>query len=343
MLLKKEATEAAIIKRGGRRREEEEHGSAWKVAFADFCLALMCLFLVLWVLAARNTERVEEAMRAAQMLGDGKDHIIDLNGGARGSLLGHEAPLSSAAAQRRAAVTGDPINSATDNVTNLKKKTYESVAELKQISEVLERLSEQSGLSGNLHTAITPFGLRVMLHDTDKQGMFERGSAIPSKQFRMLLHKIGPLFAQVQNQMLIIGHTDAVQYSRTDSTGPSNWKLSSDRAMAARTHLLDGGMPINSALQVVGMADRAPLDPNNRTADVNRRIELLILTSAQAQTIAAMFGTPKQVEPLLDGVDASFDLDTTGELRAQMHAAKDALRLPTGGSLATAKRVDHAR
>lgn len=344
MLLKKETAEAAIIKRGGRRREEEEHGSAWKVAFADFCLALMCLFLVLWVLSARNTERVEEAMRAAQMLGDGKDHIIDLNGGARGSLLGHEAPLSSAAAQRRAAVAGDPTNnSASGDVMNLKKKTYESAAELKQISEVLERISEQSGLSGNLRTAITPFGLRVMLHDTDKQGMFERGSAIPSRQFRTLLRKIGPLFAQIQNQMLIIGHTDAVQYSGTDSTGPSNWKLSSDRAMVARTHLLDGGMPVNSALQVVGMADRAPLDPNHRTADVNRRIELLILTSAQAKTIAAMFGAPKKVEPLVDGVDASFDLDTTGELRAQLHAARDALRSPVDGTLATAKRVGHMR
>lgn len=217
-----------------------------------------------------------------------------------------------------------PDFSASDNLANLEKKTYESVEDLKQLSQVMEGLSEQEGLSGNLHAVVTPFGLRVMLHDTDKQGMFERGSAVPSAQFRTLLRKIGPLFAQVQNQMLIVGHTDAAQYAGSGPAGPSNWKLSSERAIAARAQLLDGGMPANSVLQVVGMADRAPFDPNNR-ADVNRRIELLILTSAQAQAMAAMFGKPKAVEPLLKGVDTSVASDTLNSLRAQLHAARDAL------------------
>jgi chemotaxis protein MotB len=34
-------------------------------------------------------------------------------------------------------------------------------------------------------------------------------------------------------------------------------------------------------LQVVGMADRAPLDTKRADAGVNRRIELLILTTAR--------------------------------------------------------------
>ena len=340
MLLKKDATEEAIIKRGGRRREEEEHGSAWKVAFADFCLALMCLFLVLWVLAARNAERAEEAMHAAQMLSDGRDRMLDMGGGARGSLLGREA--SPPIVPPRTAATGESSNSASNNLANLEKKTYESVGDLKQISQVMERLSDQEGLSGNLHAVVTPFGLRVMLHDTDKQGMFERGSAIPSAQFRTLLRKIGPLFSQVQNQMLIIGHTDAAQYAKAGSAGPSNWKLSSDRAMAARAQLLEGGMPVNSVLQVVGMADRAPFDPNSR-ADVNRRIELLILTSAQAQAIAAMFGKPKEVEPLLKGVDTSPASGTLDTLRAQLRAARDALHFSKGDGAAPApKQSNHA-
>jgi hypothetical protein len=31
---------------------------------------------------------------------------------------------------------------------------------------------------------ITPYGLRVMLHDTDRQGMFVRGSALPTGPLR---------------------------------------------------------------------------------------------------------------------------------------------------------------
>jgi chemotaxis protein MotB len=62
--------------------------------------------------------------------------------------------------------------------------------------------------------------------------------------------------------------------------------------MAARSQLLAGTMPQESVLQVVGMADRAPLDAKRADAGVNRRIELLILTNTQATAIADMFGMP---------------------------------------------------
>jgi chemotaxis protein MotB len=51
--------------------------------------------------------------------------------------------------------------------------------------------------------------------------------------------------------------------------------------MSARAQLLAGGMNRESVLQVVGMADRAPLDTKRADAGVNRRIELLILTTAR--------------------------------------------------------------
>src|SRR5690606_17507905 len=97
----------------------------------------------------------------------------------------------------------------------------------------------------------------------------------------------------IENQMLIVGHTDAVPYTGArDTTAFSNWSLSSNRAMSARAQLMGGGMPASSVLQVVGMADRSPLDSQNPRAAINRRIEMLILTSGQARNIAAMFGMP---------------------------------------------------
>jgi len=175
---------------------------------------------------------------------------------------------------------------------------------------------------------ITAYGLRVMLHDTDKQGMFERGSAVPNERFVRLLRRMGPLFAKMDNQMLLVGHTDSVPYADPAHTAYSNWTLSSNRAMAARAQLLVGGMPPDGILQVVGMADRAPLDTRDAAAGVNRRIELLILTRAQARTVAAMFGMPGSVLPLLDGVDSALpDPAALRGLRTQM--------IQTQGSAAT--------
>jgi chemotaxis protein MotB len=156
-----------------------------------------------------------------------------------------------------------------------------------------------------VHSVITLAGLRLMLHDTDARGMFERGSAVPSARFRALLRRLGPVFAQIQNQLQIVGHTDGWQFSDKGPGAFSNWALSAHRAMAARFHLLEGGMPEASVLQVVGMADQAPLDTGNPKASVNRRIELLVLTSGQAQAVAAMFGAPRETVPFIDGVDSA--------------------------------------
>ena len=287
--------EQTIIKRGGGKHDHDEHGGAWKVAFADFCLALLSLFLVLWLMAAREKEALQSMTRdaaAGQLEGPGNRPEIAT--APRGSLIERSPTLHDG--------TGPGKDAGAASQTRV---SYDSPADLKQLSKKLEKMSEDAGLAANLDAEVTPFGLRVMLHDTDRQGMFMRGSALPTGRFARLLQKMAPLFAQMENQMLIVGHTDSVQYTFAEKTGMSNWSLSSNRAMAARTQLLLGGMRGDSVLQVVGMADRAPLDAKRTDAAINRRIELMILTRAQSRSVASMFGTPGATEALLDGVSVS--------------------------------------
>lgn len=295
----------AVVKRVSRKHDEEAHGSAWKVAFADFCLALMCLFLVLWVMAARNAEQLADITRAAagDMMDEGAGRSPENVGGPRGSLIERlpipdhgDAPNS----KLRSSGNGDG-----SPAPRLSKTRLETAADMEELAEVVKQLSSEAGLAGNLLTEVSQQGLRVMLHDTEQKGMFARGSSMPGESFRALLRKMGPLFAQIENQMLILGHTDAMPYPDLGPSAYSNWTLSNERAMSARLNLLAGGMRKDSVLQVVGMADRAPLDVKNPRAAVNRRIELLILSSEQARNLAATFGMPAAVTPLIDGVNAS--------------------------------------
>lgn len=316
--------EATVIKRVSRANHDDGHGGAWKVAFADFCLALMCLFLVMWVLAARNQERAEEIMRAVggRTMDEGKGVMPETMGGPRGSLISREPLPRDPEAQHKQTDNSD------DNKPQHKVR-YESAADLASLAKVLAQMSQDAGLASNLQSVVTPYGLRVMLHDTDKQGMFERGSSLPNERFRKLLRKMGPLFARIQNQMLIVGHTDSVQYAGEERAAFSNWALSSNRAMAARAHLLGGGMAPDSILQVVGMADRAPLDLNAPTAGVNRRIELLILTSGQAENISAMFGMPTNSVASNVGVDTEIaDRAELSAMRARLNRQSDAVKTP---------------
>jgi len=317
-----------VVKRSSRKHEDEAHGGAWKVAFADFSLALMCLFLVLWVLAARNAERLEQILKSpgGNPVDEGQSFRPEPAGGPRGSLIERNVVQRKGDATARGVGTGaggienpDPVRDPSFRMR------YESPAELLALSKVLAQLSAEAGLAQNLQTLITPAGLRVLLHDTEHQGMFERGSAVPDERFVGLLRKMGPLFARMENQMVIVGHTDSVPYAGHGAGAYSNWQLSSNRAMAARAQLLEGGMAADGILQVVGMADRAPIDGADATAAANRRIELLVLTDSQARNIAAMYGMPGRVQPLTPEADMALpDPDTLQALRARLQPQRDA-------------------
>ncbi|MRW90743.1 OmpA family protein [Duganella sp. FT80W] len=310
-----------IVKRGGGKHKHDDHGGAWKVAFADFCLALMCLFLVLWLMAARNTESLQQILTEADgaKTDQGKGVMPEQVGGPRGSLIDrfpmpHFGNTETEGKQKaEAETTEEPTKEPSSKVK------YDTPDDLNALSRALAKMSAEAGLTSNLESIVTPYGLRVMMHDTDRQGMFVRGSAVPTDKFRALLRKMGPLFAQMDNQMLIVGHTDSLQYADTSYAAFSNWTLSANRAMSARAQLLAGGMNRESVLQVVGMADRAPLDTKRADAGVNRRIELLILTTAQAKTIATMFGMPDATDPLIHDVDTALpDASMLQQLRSKL-------------------------
>ena len=316
--------EETIIKRGGGKHHDDEHGGAWKVAFADFCMALMALFLVLWLIAARDAQTAKNIIRdnMASGLIEGSGGKPELTSHPSGSLIerfqlprsngGSEGPKSGSKAGQSDVKPGEAK-------ANEPRTRYESASELAALAHALEKMSADAGLSSNLATVITPNGLRVMLHDTDRQGMFVRGSPLPTDRFAKLLRAMAPLFEKMENQMLIVGHTDSLQYTNKGPRGFSNWSLSTNRALAARAELLEGGMRSESVLQLVGMADRAPLEPATPDAAVNRRIELLILTSSQSEAMTAMFGTPTSPEPLTKDV-------STVKAGDEARAAVDALR-----------------
>ncbi|WP_434634451.1 flagellar motor protein MotB [Chromobacterium sp. CV08] len=301
----KDGHDGAVIKRVSRRHDEEGHGGAWKVAFADFVLALMCLFLVLWVLAARDQENLQQLLTTSggSPLLQGNGRQIDHMGNPPGTLIPRD-PIpgqnGSQAASKSAVRDSDKRAS---EQPELPRRSYDSEADLRKLASQLAEMSKQAGLSSNLQTVITPYGLRITLHDTDQQGMFERGSAIVETRFRGLLQQMGAMLGEIDNRLLLVGHTDAAQYHRAGSfNAMSNWSLSSNRAMAARMHLMQGGLAGDAVLQVVGMADRAPLDAGHPLAAVNRRIELLVLTSGQAQAVVAMYGSAADGKTGLAGV-----------------------------------------
>ncbi|HGL4260761.1 OmpA family protein [Burkholderia dolosa] len=279
-----------IVKRAARRGYDGDDGGSWKVAFADFCLALMCLFLLLWALSARDEEARLNAMVDNVLYDDDSDEVNGVPPVLNAAVLPDSVMLSATDKG------GDDAKHAPSIVD-----TREA---LHALAERVRTLGEEAGLLENLQAIVTPMGLRIMLHDTDERGVFVSGGAVPSEPFRPMLTKLGALMGTVGNSLVVIGHTDSVPYRPLGFGSRSNWDLSVDRAMSARRSLLEGGMASGQVLEVVGMADQAPL-ANDPRAAINRRIEFLVLTPERARALQAMFGPPEHVVPLTEGVNAT--------------------------------------
>ena len=284
--------EHVVFKRAKSKSHDESHGGAWKVAFADFMIALMALFLVLWVMQV-----VDKEERKAIMANLHSASVFDKNFGNPFDSSQSLSPIdlasdSSVPSQHNSNHTvssffqGNGSGTQTDSLILGKFDTQEQLAAL---AKVVEETTKQINAQGNVDITITPQGLRIVLQDDYLQQMFHRGGAQLTPFFEDLLLALSPVFQKIENPLIISGHTDSTRFKQTFSS-KSNWELSVNRANAARKTLVAGGMPEARVLQVTGMSDRALLNHGDPESAENRRIELFVLTTPAAQVIGSLFG-----------------------------------------------------
>ncbi len=109
----------------------------------------------------------------------------------------------------------------------------------------------------------------------DTNLLFPSGQAVLTTQGRGVIERLMAVLDSFEGQVSVEGHTDSVPIST--ARFPSNWELSSARAIAVVRHLQRQGFNI-ARLRAVGYADTQPLAPN-ATAEgraANRRVELLL-------------------------------------------------------------------
>jgi chemotaxis protein MotB len=307
--------EPLIINRRKRNKRSNGHGGAWKVAFADFTLAMMALFMVLWIM--QIADESERAMIVQYLRGEmhetGPLNPFSLNDSSsmidlEGSMAVQQAviPTQGTGAERAgpAAYNNVPVGESEPNaglgseLNAMVPGQYETQAQLTMLARELNRVVHNSEMADNIAITLVPQGIRILIHDNVDQFMFTRGSAKIQPYFEDLLLALGPVLGQITNAMVISGHTDSTAYAGTAFT---NWELSSKRALLARRVLEYGGVKRQQVIQVTGMADQVPYVAGEPAAAANRRIEVLILTSSTEQLIRDMVGVPAEV--LDAGVD----------------------------------------
>jgi chemotaxis protein MotB len=281
---------AVVIKRVKKGGHAGHHGGAWKVAYADFVTAMMAFFLLMWLINTTTPEQKRGiadyfAPQSIAQTVSGSGGIMggkvmgqdDAHAGGAQSVMQKQSPPSPDSPAKAMAAGGieggaNASSDASAASQSAQDGAFNHAAEA--IHQTVQDNPDLANLSHQVITEKTPQGLRIQLVDQDGRPMFSQGSSDLMPYAKKLLAAVGGIIAALPNRVTIAGHT-----SGADS-GNDDWKLSFDRANAARAVLQAGGLPQDRIYETAGKAASEPLLPENPAASANRRLSILLLKEA---------------------------------------------------------------
>ncbi len=272
-MAKESGGEIRIVKK--KNAGHGHHGGAWKVAYADFVTAMMAFFMVMWLIGM-------DAQTRAAIAAYFRDPV-----GFMEAVRKNEAIFTiNDAVPPGGKNTPNMPRAAKDGKTALKKDRKTEQQELEAFKQYMERalsnIPELSRLKEFVKIEFVKEGLRIELLEGKEPVFFQTGSATITPAARRLLELIAKKISQLDNRVIVEGHTDAQPYRY--GGGYSNWELSSDRANAARRVLEAGGLWKGQVAEVRGYADTRLRDPMNPFHFSNRRVSLLIPYTSEADS-----------------------------------------------------------
>lgn len=296
-----------IVRRSEEEGEHAHHGGGWKVAYADFMTAMMAFFLLLWILAASDEEKLrgladyfspslsEAGGRGEGML-DGmvlaEDGVLSGTDGAATPVqlpsFGQENPLAvfdsrlrddilkpAEQPQQEEAESETPVP---DTLETVRAREERAAAQDRLEQQIFEDIANSPGfedLSEHLQFQRRPEGLEIQIVDRSGSSMFTSGSARIPEHTRTLLEVVATALADLPNEITIAGHTDSLRFQGGSTY--SNWELSADRANATRRALVENGVNELRITRISGLADTEPLEDTSPDAPENRRISIMVL------------------------------------------------------------------
>ena len=268
--------------------EGEEGGGEWMATFADLSTLLLTFFVLL--LSFSNMDVVQ----FREMLGSVRD-AFGVQKKIQGSVEAiSSSPVELSIQQNDGAGDAPPHTQASDPNKVLQKQIAKYVA--------------NNNIENDVEVELTPKGVVVRV----KEGaLYQSGKADLDDKSKELLDKIAEMQQKFADSMQIEGHTDNIPIK--SKKYPSNWELSTARAIAALQYLKDEKGIDASKMGVAGYADSKPIDTNDTDEgrNRNRRVEFVFQRAqAEAGEGAAQPGTADD-EPVQSN-DRAFALPMSG-------------------------------
>jgi len=268
------------------------HGGApWVITFADLMSLLMALFVMIVSFSSQDEAKLHEA---AGSMRDAFGYqsvqrpagMIEQNGLPERKYLRNVQPMSLSDAVEFASDFNDQFDKQGPEVnTNRFEKAAQSkprdfLTASESLRQALQDLPDYAELSKQIVLTVDNNGLHISIIDQDGRPMFASQSREPTDRMKILLSRIAPVIQQLPGRLQVIGHTESTGDMAVP--GGAAWALSTERALSTAEILGSFGLGAGSLAQVIGVADKDPMFPDDPFLSGNRRIELVLLKEAPA-------------------------------------------------------------
>jgi chemotaxis protein MotB len=209
--------------------------------------------------------------------------MAELEAGRKGRAKADDALAESEARVQELQKKVAELEALNESLAQSKDKLEKARAELEKKSSQYESLAQS--LKDEIKTGkieLSELKGRMVVKMKDKI-LFSSGSVKINPEGQSALTKVALALKDVTGKLVRVeGHTDDVP---TDPKGPfpSNWELSTTRALAVVKLLQDNGVPANR-LSAVGYGEHHPIASNKspQGKSLNRRIEIVLAPEDQA-------------------------------------------------------------
>ena len=235
---------------------EEEAGEAWLLPYSDLMTLLLALFIALFAMSQTDTTKMQQLAQAFTA-------AFNMGGPSFFSGMGPSTSLQSATMMK-----GE------DNANAAYMKEN---ADLNEAQEKLEQYIKEHDLQDQVSTELSEEGLMIRLKE---KALFSSGSAQLQGQAEEIVPVIAALLSSLPERVTISGHTDNVPIATAQF--PSNWELSSARAVSLMRGVMGAQPALNPArFSALGYSEYRPIASNDTEEGraQNRRVEVFIARS----------------------------------------------------------------
>ena len=244
-------------KRKNKKKVDQAGSPAWMTTFSDLMSLLLTFFILLFSMSSVSEERFKDAAQSLQMalVGSSSDSILDGNGEIIGDLVGDVDPEEIVVEE----VPVDP-NYIPEEVIAL----YNTV----------NGFLEEEGLNADVTLSRDQEGVYI---DIQEAILFDSGHATLKAAGSETLGQLAELFTLFDNEIIVEGYTDNVPMHSREF--PSNWELSTGRALSVLRYLSESYDISPSRLSARGYGEHRPIVPNDSDENraLNRRVNIVIV------------------------------------------------------------------